>query len=213
MTHGSIFSGIGGFDLAAHWMKWTNVFHCEIDPFCQKIIKQHFPESILYEDIRTAKLIQHRRRINVLSAGFPCQPYSLAGKRQGTADDRNLWPETIGAVEQIQPDWFVGENVFGIVNWSKGLVFHQVQTDLEVAGYEVFPFLLPAASVGAPHRRDRIWFVAHRKSGGGGTNMCRSSGDCCQRQGHQNGRERDQSAASRTNTDWTDTIWTQPCKT
>ena len=98
----------------------------------------------------------------MLTGGFPCQPYSHAGKRLGKEDDRHLWPEMLRAIREIQPPWVVGENVLGLVNWSDGLVFHEVQTDLEAEGYEVQPFVLPAVSVNAPHRRDRIWFVAHR---------------------------------------------------
>jgi DNA (cytosine-5)-methyltransferase 1 len=97
----------------------------------------------------------------VLTGGFPCQPYSLAGKRKGKEDERHLWPEMLRAIGEIQPRWIVGENVPGIINWSGGLVFHEVQTDLEVKGYEVFPIVLPACSVGAPHRRDRTWFIAN----------------------------------------------------
>lgn len=161
MTHGSLFSGIGGAELASSWMGWTNVFHCERDKYCRKLLKQHYPESIDHEDVKTTDFFQYRGRINVLTAGFPCQPFSQPGKRKGKEDDRYLWPETIAAVEAIQPDWFIGENVLGILNWSKGMVFNQVQTDLETAGYEVFPYVLPACGLNAPHRRDRVWFIAH----------------------------------------------------
>lgn len=160
MTHGSLFSGIGGFDLAASWMGWENVFHCEIAPFCQKVLKYHFPNSILYENIKTTDFTKYRGTIDILTGGFPCQPFSLAGKRKGTEDDRHLWPEMLRAIREIKPKWIVGENVFGIVNWDGGLVFQQVQTDLETEGYEVQAFILPAASVNAPHKRERVWFVA-----------------------------------------------------
>jgi DNA (cytosine-5)-methyltransferase 1 len=161
MRHGSLFSGIGGAELAASWMGWTNIFHCEKDAYCLKLLKQHYPESIEHTDVKTTEFIQYRGRINVLTAGFPCQPFSQSGKRKGKEDDRYLWPETIAAVKAIQPDWFVGENVLGILNWSKGMVFNQVQTDLEAAGYEVFTYVLPACGIDAPHRRDRVWFIAH----------------------------------------------------
>lgn len=98
MTHGSLFSGIGGFDLAAAWAGWTNVFNCEIDPFCRRVLKYHFPESEQYEDIRTKDFTVWRDRVDVLTGGFPCQPFSLAGKRKGTADDRYLWPAMLGVV-------------------------------------------------------------------------------------------------------------------
>jgi DNA (cytosine-5)-methyltransferase 1 len=95
MTHASLFSGIGGFDLAAEWAGWTNAFNCEIDPFCRKILKYHFPDAEQYGDIRTADFAVWRDRIDVLTGGFPCQPFSLAGKRKGTEDDRYLWPEML----------------------------------------------------------------------------------------------------------------------
>jgi DNA (cytosine-5)-methyltransferase 1 len=161
MTHGSLFSGIGGAELAASWMGWTNVFHCEINKYNQKLLKQHFPESISYEDIKTTGFIQHRGSIDILTGGFPCQPFSAAGKRKGTADDRHLWPEMLRAIREIQPRWIVGENVRGLTNWNGGLVFDQVQADMEAEGYEIIPFLFPACAVNAPHRRDRIWFIAH----------------------------------------------------
>ena len=115
MTHGSLFSGIGGFDLAAAWAGWTNVFNCEIDPFCRRVLKYHFPESEPYEDIRTTDFTVWRDRVDVLTGGFPCQPFSLAGKRKGTADDRYLWPAMLGVVRTVRPRWVVGENVLGIV--------------------------------------------------------------------------------------------------
>lgn len=166
MTHGSLFSGIGGFDLAAAWAGWTNVFNCEIDPFCRRVLKYHFPESEQYEDIRTTDFTVWRDRVDVLTGGFPCQPFSLAGKRRGTADDRYLWPAMLGVVRTVRPRWVVGENVLGIVNWSQGMVFEQVCADLEAAGYEVQAYLIPAAGVGAPHLRYRTWFVAHRGDAG-----------------------------------------------
>ncbi len=161
LRHGSLFSGIGGFDLAASWMGWENVFQCEIDPFCQKVLKYHFPDAIQYEDIKQTDFTIWRGKIDVLTGGFPCQPFSRAGKRKGTEDDRHLWPEMLRVIREIQPRWVVGENVFGIVNWSKGLVFEQVLSDLEAEGYEVQPYVLPAVSKDAPHRRDRVWFVAN----------------------------------------------------
>lgn len=166
MIHASLFSGIGGFDLAAEWAGWTNVFNCEIDPFCQKILKYHFPDAKQYRDIKTTDFTVWRDRIDVLTGGFPCQPFSLAGKRKGTEDERHLWPEMLRAIRQIRPRWIVGENVFGIVNWSEGMVFEQVCSDMETEGYEIQPFILPACAVGAPHRRDRCWFVAHRADAG-----------------------------------------------
>lgn len=172
MRHGSLFSGIGGFDLAAEWMGWENVFHCEWNPFGKKVLKHYWPQSISYNDITKTDFTIHRGNIDIITGGFPCQPYSSAGKRKGKEDERHLWPQMLRAIREIAPTWVVGENVYGLVNWSGGLVFHEVQSDLEAEGYEVFPFLLPAVSVNAPHRRDRIWFVAH--SNNNGFNQCDS---------------------------------------
>lgn len=163
MIHASLFSGIGGFDLAAGRMGWQNVFNCEIDPFCRKVLAYHFPNAKQYEDVKTTDFTIYRGHIDVLTGGFPCQPFSLAGKRKGSDDTRYLWPEMLRAIREIEPRWVVGENVFGIVNWSDGMVFEQVQSDLEDAGYEVQPYIIPACAVDAPHRRDRVWFVAHRR--------------------------------------------------
>jgi DNA (cytosine-5)-methyltransferase 1 len=164
MKHGSLFSGIGGFDLAAEWMGWENVFHCEWNPFGQRILKHYWPNAKSYDDITKTDFTSHRGAIDILTGGFPCQPYSLAGKRKGKADDRHLWPEMLRAIREIQPQWVVGENVFGIVNWNGGMVFDEVQADLEAEGYEVQPYVLPACAVNAPHRRDRVWFVAYRNT-------------------------------------------------
>ena len=166
MTHASLFSGIGGFDLAAEWMEWDNIFHCEYNPFGQKILKYHFPNSITYENIKTTDFSIHKGGVDILSGGFPCQPYSIAGKRLGKEDERHLWPEMCRAIREIQPRWVVGENVRGLTNWNGGVVFDEVQFDLEVEGYEIIPFLLPACAVNAPHRRDRIWFIAHSNCNG-----------------------------------------------
>ncbi len=163
---GHLFNGIGGFALAAHWMGWSNVMHCEIDPFCNKVMNHHFPNSFQHEDIRTTDFTIWRGSIDLITGGFPCQPYSTAGKRKGTADDRHLWPQMLRASREIQPGWIVGENVRGLTNWNGGLVFDEVQADLEAEGYKVLTFLLPAAGVNAPHRRDRIWFIAHRANAG-----------------------------------------------
>jgi DNA (cytosine-5)-methyltransferase 1 len=164
MTHGSLFSGIGGFDLAAEWIGWDNQFHCEWNEFGQKVLKYYWPKAESFTDITKTNFSKYENKIDVLTGGFPCQPYSLAGKRKGKNDERHLWPEMCRAIREIKPRWIVGENVFGLVNWSGGLVFNEVQTDLENEGYEVQPFLLPAAAVNAPHRRDRIWFIAHAVS-------------------------------------------------
>jgi len=160
MTHGSLFSGIGGFDLAAEWMGWENIFHCEWMPFPRQVLHYHFPKSISYEDITKTNFTIHRGSIDILTGGFPCQPYSSAGKRLGKEDERHLWPHMLRAIQEINPTYVVGENVRGLTNWNGGVVFEEVCADLENCGYEVQPILLPACAVGAPHRRDRIWFIA-----------------------------------------------------
>jgi len=161
MTHGSLFSGIGGFDLAAEWMGWENIFHCEIAEFPRQILKYHFPNSICYEDIKKTDFTKHRGEVDIISGGFPCQPYSNAGKRRGKEDDRHLWPEMLRVIREVQPRFVVGENVSGLLTWNNGMVFHEIITDLENEGYETQAVLIPACSTNAPHRRDRIWFVAH----------------------------------------------------
>ena len=161
MKHGSLFSGIGGFDLAAEWCGWDNVFHCEWNSFGQKVLKHHFPKSISYNDITKTDFSIHRGNIDIITGGFPCQPYSTAGLRKGKADERHLFPEMLRAIKEIQPTWVIGENVRGLVSWGGGMVFHEVCDDLEREGYEVQPFIIPAASVNAPHKRERIWFVAY----------------------------------------------------
>lgn len=161
MKHGSLFSGIGGFDLASEWMGWDNIFHCEWNPFGQKVLKHHFPKSISYNDITKTDFSIHKGNIDILTGGFPCQPYSTAGLRKGKADERHLFPEMLRAIKEIQPKWIIGENVRGLVSWGGGLVFNEVCDDLEREGYEVQSFLIPAASVNAPHKRERIWFVAY----------------------------------------------------
>jgi DNA (cytosine-5)-methyltransferase 1 len=163
MRHGSLFSGIGGFDLAADWMGWENVFHCEWNPFGQKVLKHYFPKAISYEDITKTDFTIHRGNIDVLSGGFPCQPYSNAGKQLGKADERHLFPEMLRAIKEIKPRWVIGENVRGLVSWNGGMVFHEVYDDLEREGYEVQSFLIPASSVGARHQRQRVWFIANSK--------------------------------------------------
>ena len=164
MNHGSLFSGIGGFDLAAEWMGWTNKFHCEWNPFGQKVLKHYWPQAESYSDITKTDFSIWRGRIDILTGGFPCQPYSTAGKRLGKEDERHLWPEMLRCIREVQPRFVVGENVSGLVNWNGGMVFDEVQAELEAQGYEVRPFILPACAVNAPHRRDRIWFIANTNS-------------------------------------------------
>jgi len=166
VRHGSLFSGIGGFDLAAEWMQWDNVFHCEWAEFPRKILHHYWPEAVSYADITQTDFNVHKGAIDVLTGGFPCQPYSAAGKRKGKDDDRHLWPHMLRAIREIRPTYVVGENVFGLTTWNGGVVLEEVCAELEAEGYAVQPFIIPACAVGAPHRRDRIWIVAYSVSTG-----------------------------------------------
>jgi DNA (cytosine-5)-methyltransferase 1 len=169
----SLFSGIGGFELAGEWAGWQNVVSCEINPFGRKVLEYYWPNAYHHDDIKTLTFEKIDYELTqrfgakwnaddiILTGGFPCQPYSAAGKRLGKEDERHLWPQMLRIIREVQPKWVVGENVLGLVNWSDGLVFEEVQADLESEGYEVQPYVLPAASVNAPHKRDRVWFVAY----------------------------------------------------
>jgi DNA (cytosine-5)-methyltransferase 1 len=161
MKHGSLFSGIGGFDLAAEWMGWQNVFHCEWNEFGKRVLKYYWPEAESFDDITKTDFTKYANKIDILSGGFPCQPYSMAGKRLGKNDERHLWPEMLRAIREIAPRYVVGENVRGLTNWNGGMVFEEVCVDLENLGYQVAPYLIPASGVNAPHRRERIWFIAY----------------------------------------------------
>ncbi len=157
---------MGGFQLAAEWVGWENVMSCEIKEFCNKVTKYYWPNCFQHGDIKTTDFTIWRGKIDILTGGFPCQPYSYAGSRKGKDDDRHLWPEYLRAIREIQPPWVVGENVRGIVNWNGGMVFTEVQTDLEAEGYKVTPFLLPACGIDADHIRERVWFLGHSRSMG-----------------------------------------------
>src|SRR5574344_1055860 len=190
MKHASLFSGIGGAELAAEWMGWDNIFHCEINPFGRRVLDFWFPKSKSYEDITKTDFREWRGKIDVLTGGFPCQPFSQAGKRKGDTDDRYLWPQMLRAIREIRPTWVVGENVAGIVTmvesceevemgrtddiFEENIIYRKEQEftierickDFEREGYSVQPIVIPACAVGAPHRRDRVWFIAHRDNSG-----------------------------------------------
>lgn len=207
-VHASLFSGFGGADLAAHWMGWENAFWCEIDGFCRQVLRYWFPKSIGYENIKETDFTPWRGKVDVLTGGFPCQPFSVAGKRKGVADDRYLWPEMLRAIREIRPTWVIGENVAGILSMvqpvgeitveSQASLFeaadketlleeeYLVETicrDLEEEGYSVQPVVIPACAVGAPHKRYRVWFVAHANghdAGGSGYDKARRQTGSCQ---------------------------------
>ena len=187
IRHASLFSGIGAPELAALWLGWQNVFHCEINEFCNTILNYWFPNSINYDNIKTTDFSKWQGQIDILTGGFPCQPFSSAGQRLGADDDRYLWPEMLRVIRQIQPTFVIGENVAGILSMvqpseevkvgsttslfdenddiykkEQQFVVETVCSDLEREGYSVQPFVIPACAVGAPHQRDRVWFVARR---------------------------------------------------
>ena len=160
MNHAALFNGIGGFQLAADWLGWNNVLSVEIDKWCNKVTKQHFPQCTQYEDIYNFDAKPYEGQLDVISGGFPCQPFSVAGKQRGKEDDRHLWPAMLRVIREARPTWVVGENVSGIIN----MALDEVITDLESEGYEVEPLIIPAVSKNAPHRRDRVWIIAYSKS-------------------------------------------------
>lgn len=159
-----LFSGIGGFSLGLERAGMRTVAFCEIDPFCQKVLKKHWPDVEIFKDVRT---LDYEGAVDVICGGYPCQPFSTAGKRKGAADDRHLWPSMFRLIKKHRPSWVIGENVAGHV--SMGL--DDVLADLESEAYATRAFVIPACAVNAPHRRDRVWFVANASGG-----RCRESG-------------------------------------
>lgn len=162
MTHGSLFSGIGGFDLSAQWMGWTNVFQCEKDEWCRKVLGKNFPDVKRYSDIKEFNAKEYEGQIDVISGGFPCQPFSVAGKQLSKEDDRYLWPEMLRIIREIKPSFVVCENVPGIIK----LALDTVLSDLENEGYTTETFIIPACAKNAWHRRDRIWIIAYAHGNG-----------------------------------------------
>ena len=158
-----LFSGIGGFSLGLHS---TGIFDTikfvEFDKYCQKVLNKNFPNIPIDGDIRNVKGTEFEA--DVITGGFPCQPFSVAGKRRGTDDDRYLWDEAIRIIRETKPRWFIGENVEGIINIQEGLVLRQVQDDLEKEGFQVQCLVIPASGIGAWHQRKRVWIVAHSNS-------------------------------------------------
>ena len=159
-THLDLFSGIGGFAIAAKWNGFRTVGFCDNEPYAQAVLRKHWPDVPIHSDIREVRGDLYAG-ITLLTGGFPCQPFSVAGKQRGKADDRYLWPEMLRVIREARPSWIIGENVAGIVN----MALDQVHIDLEAEGYEVESIIIPACGVDAPHRRDRVWIVAHAKGG------------------------------------------------
>jgi DNA (cytosine-5)-methyltransferase 1 len=155
-THVDLFSGIGGFALAAKWAGFKTIQFVEKDEFCKKVLKKHWPDVALHDDIKT---FNFTHKIDLLTGGFPCQPFSVAGKKKGINDDRYLWPEVARIIRASKPAWFIGENVPGIIP-----SLDPILEDLEREGYASRTFIIPASTVNAPHKRERIWIVANRNS-------------------------------------------------
>lgn len=161
MTHLDLFSGIGGFALAAQQLGWVTKQFVEIDKHCQKILEKNFPNVPIHNDIKTFNSKIFKGKIEIITGGFPCQPFSVAGKQRGTSDNRYLWPEMLRVIREIRPTYVVCENVPGIIK----LAFEKVCSSLEKEKYTVESFIIPACSVGAIHRRNRVWIIAYSKSG------------------------------------------------
>ena len=160
-----LFSGIGGFSLGLHSTGiFDTVKFVEIDKFCQKVLNKNFSGIPIEEDIRNVK--GQEFEADVITGGFPCQPFSVAGKQKGTNDNRYLWPEMLRLITEIKPEFVIGENVQGLINLQNGMVLRQVQDDLESQGFEVQCFLIPASGIGAWHQRNRVWIIGHSKHNG-----------------------------------------------
>ncbi len=164
MTHGSVFSCIGGFDLAAQWVGWENAFHCEIDPFGKQVLKYYWPKAESFGDIKKSDFTKYANKIDVFTGGFPCQPWSTCGDQLGENDERHLFPEMFRAIKEIKPRWIVAENVYGLTQPKFRETLENICSSLENEGYSVQPVILPASSVKAPHQRYRLWIIAHSDS-------------------------------------------------
>jgi DNA (cytosine-5)-methyltransferase 1 len=170
MTHGSVFSGVGGFDLAAEWMGWENIFHCELNPFGQKVLKYYFPNSISYNDITKTDFSIHRGSIDVLTGGFPCQDASIAKQdgegQQGLQGDRTgLFWDMVRAIDEVRPRVAaVFENVANILKTNGGADFSAILTELSRMGYNAEWRVCSAAEIGAPHQRERLYLIAYPSS-------------------------------------------------
>jgi len=200
-THLDLFSGIGGFALAAKWNGYRTVGFCDNEPYAQAVLKKHWPEVPCHKDIREVRGELYAG-VTLLTGGFPCQPFSVAGKQRGKDDNRYLWPEMLRVIQEAKPAWIIGENVAGIVN----LALDQVCADLEGQGYEVEPIIVPACAVDAPHRRDRVWIVGYSKLDG--LTASKTSGGLFDQSEEQRGKvkEWESSGASCASSDVADSV-------
>ena len=165
-----LFSGIGGFSLGLESAGMETVAFCEQDKFCQKVLAHHWPDLLIHSDITELNGYGYRGAVELICGGFPCQPFSVAGKQRGAEDDRALWPEMLRVIREVAPRWVIGENVSGIISME----LDKVLSDLEGEGYTCWTFVLPACSVDAKHRRDRVWVIAHIFGGEDVSNTNRS---------------------------------------
>ena len=162
-----LFSGIGGFSYGLEKLGFKTTAFCEMDKYCKLVLQKHWKGVKIYNDVK--EITKERLESDgiespdIITGGFPCQPFSVAGKQKGTSDNRHLWPEMFRIIQEFKPRWVIGENVPGIINIQDGVVFETVCTDLESEGYEVQTFNIPASAVGAPHQRKRIWIVANSR--------------------------------------------------
>ncbi len=169
MNHLDLFSGIGGFSIGLEKVGFNTIAFCEKEDYCRMLLQKHWKGVKIYNDIKECKgkeIKETYGRVDILTGGFPCQPYSVAGKQKGTADDRYLWPEMFRVIKEVQPTFVIAENVRGIINIQDGMVFETVCSDLESEGFEIQTFIIPAAGVGAPHKRERFWVVGYSKHNG-----------------------------------------------
>ncbi len=169
MNHLDLFSGIGGFSIGLEKVGFNTIAFCEKENYCRMLLQKHWKGVKIYNDIKECKgkeIKETYGRVDILTGGFPCQPYSVAGKQKGTADDRYLWPEMFRVIKEVQPTFVIAENVRGIINIQDGMVFETVCSDLESEGFEIQTFIIPAAGVGAPHKRERVWIVGYSKHNG-----------------------------------------------
>jgi len=164
MTHLSLFSGIGGIDLAAEWAGFESVAMVERDKYCQKVLAKNFPNAKIYDDVTTFNGYEYKNKIDLISAGFPCQPFSCIGKRKGASDERALFPEILRILRETNARWFLGENVPGLTTIDDGRYFGRIINEISEIGYRVGWYMYGAKDVGAVHRRNRVFIVGYTDS-------------------------------------------------
>jgi len=177
MNHLDLFSGIGGFSLGLEKVGFKTIAFCEREEYCRMLLQKHWKGVKIYNDIKKLEAKDIKEPVDILTGGFPCQPYSVAGKQKGTNDDRYLWPEMFRVIKEVKPTFIIAENVRGLINIQDGMVFETVCSDLESKGFEIQTFIIPAAGVGAPHKRERVWIVGYSKYNGSLTSKIKRRDD------------------------------------